>query len=372
MIGWRRTLLRQNFFRMAWILSKCLLLSVAVAFLLASCKRAASVANVKDVSKEGLHLLVKSQYLPASVVAVFEKETGIPVRIQVCDSDVEMQGLFATSPKVYDILQPGESLAADLVHERRLAPLSLERIPNLRNVDSCFSGKSFDPSNQYTVPYLGGILGIVYNSAQIEGELKTYEDVFIRKYAGRIAIPDDNREIVACALAQLQLGFESVTPSNLEDVRKKLAAWLPLVGTYGPGIPPQTLLRRGDAVVAIMRSGEANVLMKEDPKFKWVVPPSGAHLFIESLAISKESSHLAAAEKFINFILRPDISASIAHQYPYFNPNRLARSLLPKDEQRCLDLMSSDFPKSTLQMLPPLSSVIFQDLDHFVEGIRPQ
>lgn len=373
MTGLRGALLWPKIFfpKISLIFGKCLLLTVAVVFLLDSCKRApVSVDKIEDINKEGLHLLVKSQYVPASIVEIFEKETGISVRIQVCDSDMEMQRLFAKSPKIYDVLQPGESLAADLVHDGKLAPISIEKIPNLRNLDSCFSGKSFDPSNRYTVPYLAGIMGILYNSEQ--GEIKDYDDVFIRKYAGRIAIPNDDREIVACAMAQLHLGFESVTPSNVEEIRKQLTVWLPLIGVYSSQVPPQTLLRRGDAAVAIMRSGEAYLLVQEDPKFKWVVPPVGAHLFIESLAISNESAHQVAAEKFINFILRPDISAKIARQEPYFNPNRLARSALPKEEQRCLCLLPEDFPKSTLQTLPPLNSAIFQSLDTFAEGIRPK
>jgi len=359
--------------KISLIFDKCLLLTVAVVFLLDSCKRApVSVDKTEDINKEELHLLMKSQYLPASIVETFERETGISVRIQVCDSDMEMQHLLAKSPKIYDVLQPGESLAADLVHDGKLAPISIEKIPNLRNLDSCFSGKPFDPSNRYTVPYLAGIMGILYNSEQVQGEIKDYDDVFIRKYAGRIVIPNDDREIAACAVAQLHLGFESVAPSNVEEIRKQLTVWLPLIGTYSSHVPPQTLLRRGDAVVAIMRSGEAYLLIQEDSKFKWVVPSVGAHLFIESLGISNESAHQVAAEKFINFILRPDISAQIARQEPYFNPNRIARSTLPKEEQRCLCLLPEDFPKSTLQTLPSLNSAIFQSLDAFAEGIRPK
>ncbi len=376
MIGLRRAFLESKFFfsKIGLIFGKCLLLTVAAVFLLDSCKRApVSIDKSEDVNKEGLHLLVKSQFIPANIVKTFERETGISVRIQVCNSDAEMQCLFAKSPQVYDVLLMGESLAVELVHNGKLATLSLEKIPNLRNLDSCFSGRSFDPFNHYTVPYLAGVMGILYNSEQVQGKIKSYDDVFIQKYAGRIVIPKDNRKIVACALAQLHLSFESITPSNVEEIRKQLTAWLPLIGTYNPHLPTQALLRRGDAVLAITRSGKANLLMQEDPKFKWVVPSIGAHLFfIESFGISNESAHHAEAEMFINFVLRPDISAKIARQDPYFNPNRAARSLLPKEEQRCLCLLPEALPKSTLQTLPPLKSAIFQSLDVFAEGIRSQ
>lgn len=371
---WRR---RHIFVSEEGVLFWRYLLLVAVIFLLTACKPARQEMQVPERfgeihKEEPLGVLFHSGYLPANVVEMFSRETGIPVAVQVCDSDVEMQRLFSESPDAYDVLQPGESLAAEWVHSGKLAPLSYQSIPNLRYLDSCFLGMPFDPSNRYTVPYLAGVMGIAYNSERVQGEVRRYADIFTQKYAGRIVIPNDSREIVACALAELHLHFERLVISNAEEIRKQLSRWMPLIGKYDPRIPPQAFLRRGEAVAAILESGDAAILIREDPKFKWVVPSVGAHLCIKSLAIGATSFHRKQAEQFINFLLRPDISAKISRQYPYFNPNFGARRLLPKEDQRCLCLLPKDLPKQTLQILPSLDSKIFQSVVEFVDGLRPK
>ena len=302
---------------------------------------------------------------------IFSQETGIPVAVQVCNSDTEMKRLFAKSPGVYDVLLPGESLVAEWIHNKKLAPLNYGVIPNMRHLDSCFVDMLFDPSNRYSVPYLAGVVGIVYNSEQVESEIRSYNDLFDRKYTGRIVVPQDAREIVACALAQLNIRFADFTSANLEEVRKQLARWLPLVSKYSSRLPPQTALRRGEAVAGIVWSGDAVILMRENPKFKWVIPSTGGHLFVDSLVIPASSPHQDQAEQFINFLLRPDISAKISQQYPYFNPNLAARKLLPNESQRCLCLLSQDSLKRKLQLLPPMDSEMTRSLEEIVNSLRP-
>ena len=109
-----------------------------------------------------------------------------------------------------------------------------------------------------------------------------------------------------------------------------LAKWLPLVKVYDSD-SPKTALLNGDVDLGVVWSGEAAILIKEKPgKFAYMLPKEGAHMFIDNLAIPKGAKNVEAAHKFINYILRPDVSKQISEEFPYTNPNLEARKLLTR------------------------------------------
>jgi spermidine/putrescine transport system substrate-binding protein len=95
---------------------------------------------------------------------------------------------------------------------------------------------------------------------------------------------------------------------------------------------PKTALLNGDVAIGVVWGGEGAILLNEDKKFKWTVPAEGTHLFIDSLAIPKDSKNVANAEAFMNFILEPEISKQISDAFPYTNPNLAARKLLTPEQ----------------------------------------
>ena len=147
-------------------------------------------------------------------------------------------------------------------------------------------------------------------------------------YKGRIVVLDDALEIVTWGMATEGLNPDQVTKENLAKVRPVLAKWLPLVKVYDSD-SPKTALLNGDVDLGVVWSGEAAILIKEDPKkFKYVLPKEGAHMFIDSLAIPKSAENVAAAHKFLDYVMRPDVSKTISDDFPYTNPNLEARKLL--------------------------------------------
>ena len=94
---------------------------------------------------------------------------------------------------------------------------------------------------------------------------------------------------------------------------------------------PKTALLGGDVDLGIVWSGEAALLHQENPKFKYILPSEGTHMFVDSLAIPKDAQNKEAAHQFINYILRPEVSKLISEDFPYTNPNAEARKLLDED-----------------------------------------
>jgi spermidine/putrescine transport system substrate-binding protein len=97
---------------------------------------------------------------------------------------------------------------------------------------------------------------------------------------------------------------------------------------------PKTALLGGDVDIGIVWSGEAALLINEQPgKFAYHLPKEGAHMFIDNLAIPKGARHVDAAHAFIDYVLRPDVSVKISKEFPYTNPNVEARKRLTPAER---------------------------------------
>ena len=277
-----------------------------------------------------LNLFCWSEYVPQSVIDRFTKATGIKVNVENYASNEEMRTKLLAGGGQYDLIQPSEYMIEAFIKEGLLQKLDKEMIPNLKNLAPEFQHLPFDPDHDYTVPWMAGTVGIVVNTELVTDDIKGYKDVFQDKFKNKIVVLDDAREIVSWGLDTLGIPVNEMSDENLAKVKPVVAQWLPLVKVYDSD-SPKTALLNGDVALGIVWSGEGALLLREDKKFKWVLPAEGAHLFVDSLAIPAKAQHPKNAELFMNFILRPKISALISADFPYLNPNAEARKLLPPE-----------------------------------------
>jgi spermidine/putrescine transport system substrate-binding protein len=287
-------------------------------------------AEAAPKKKSVLNLFCWSEYVPESVIKGFEKETGIKVNVENYASNEEMMAKLLGGASKYDLIQPSEYTVEALIKADKLAELNFANIPNVKNLDPKFVKMPFDPDGKYSVAWMAGTVGIVVNTAKVKEPVEGYADVFSGKYKNRIVVLKDAREIVTWALASLGIGANEVTEENLEKVKPVLKEWLPQIKVYDSD-SPKTALLNGDVDLGIVWSGEAALLWKEDKKFKYVLPKEGAHQFIDSLCVPKGAPNKENAEKFIDYILRPEVSVKVSDDFPYTNPNAEARKLLKQD-----------------------------------------
>lgn len=281
---------------------------------------------------EKLSIYCWSEYIPQDVIDDFSKETGIKVSVENYASNEEMLAKLGAGGGNYDIIQPSEYVIEALVKEKLLHPLDKKAIPNLKNIDLQFLNMSFDPGNKFSVPFMAGTVGIVVNTEVVKGDIKGFADVFKPENKGQIVVLDDSREIVSWALLSKGIPVNEVSDKNLEKAKAVLTNWLPLVKVYDSD-SPKTALLNGDVSIGVVWGGEGAILLNEDKKFRWIIPAEGTHLFIDSLAIPKTAKNPANAEKFMNYILQPEVSKKISEAFPYLNPNQEAVKLLTKEQQ---------------------------------------
>lgn len=274
-----------------------------------------------------LNLFGWSEYVPQPVLDGFTAETGIKVNFETFSSNEELLSKLVAGGGNYDIVQPSDYAAELMIRQGLLAPIDPAQLPNLKNLAPDFRGRPHDPQDRFTVPYMSGTVGIVVNTAKVTTPVKGYRDLFAPKFKDRIVVLNDNREIVSWALDTLGLPINTITAENLAKARPVVAEWVKLVKVFDSD-SPKTALLNGDVDVGIVWSGEAAILWNQDKKFQYVIPAEGAHQFLDVLAIPATSKNRAAAHKFINYILRPEVSKLISDAFPYTNPNAEARKLL--------------------------------------------
>ena len=306
----------------------------AIAIVAAICFTVAGLCGCNASQRaepRALNLFAWSEYVPQSVIDGFTQRTGTTVNYETYASNEEMLAKLISGAQRYDLIQPSEYTVAALVKAQRLRPIDWSKVPNIKNVDPHFTHLPHDPQQQYTVPWMAGSVGIVVNTDKIKDQVSGYRDVFQPKYAGRIVVVNDPREIVTWALVTMGKRANDVTPETLEQVKPLLKQWLPLVKVYDSD-SPKTALLNGDVDLGIVWSGEAALLYNADKKFAYRLPAEGAHQFIDSLAIPSDAPNPDAAMAFMNYILEPAVSRLISADFPYTNPNLEARKLLSAEE----------------------------------------
>jgi spermidine/putrescine transport system substrate-binding protein len=299
---------------------------------LAACGGAkkADTAGTSTEEKK-LNIFSWAEYIPQSVLDGFTKETGIQISVENYASNEELIGKLLAGGGKYDLIQPSEYAIEVLIKDNQLVPLNQEALTNLGNLAPEFRSMVFDPGNKYSVPFMAGFVGICVNTEKVKTPIKGFSDVFVPALKNRIVVLDDSREIVSWALGESGLGINDVSPENLAKIKPLLQKWLPLVKVYDSD-SPKTALKNGDVDIGVVWSGEAAILYNDDKKFQFVLPEKGAHLFVDSMAIPKTAAHPQNAHLFINYLLRPDVSKMISDEFPYYNPNSAARSLLSPDQ----------------------------------------
>lgn len=288
------------------------------------------VSPLRAADKE-LNLFAWSEYIPQSVIDGFEKETGIKVNLETCSSSEEILAKMFAGGTAYDLIQPSDYIAEALIKNKMLVPLDYSKLPNFKNMSPEYLGMPSDPEQKYTIPYMTGTAGIVVNTEKVTEPIKGLNDMFQPKYKNRILVMDDGRELVVAALYTLGLNLNDITEENLEKVRPILAKWLKLVKLFDSD-SPKTALLNGDVDLGLVWGGEAAILWNEDKKFQYVLPAEGSHMFVDLLAIPRRAKNIDAAHKFIDYVLRPDVSALISAEFPYTNPNGAARKLLTPEQ----------------------------------------
>lgn len=269
-------------------------------------------------------------YIDPKLLTKFTKETGIKVQYETFDSNEAMYTKINQGGTTYDIAVPSDYTIDKMIKENLLIKLDKSKIKGLNHIGKEFMGKSFDPKNDYSIPYFWGTVGIIYNKKQLKDYPKHWNDLWKKEYKNSIMMVDGAREVLGIGLNSLGYSLNAKNMTQLYQAEKKLNALTPnikaLVGDELKGYMIQ-----GDAPIGVTFSGEASEILSENEDLVYVVPTEGSNLWFDNMVLPKTAKHLNEAYRFINFMLKPENAAQNAEYIGYATPNDAAKALLPKE-----------------------------------------
>lgn len=275
-----------------------------------------------EVASTELNLFVWTEYFPVEFLECFELVYGVKINRDEYSSNEEMYAKLEAGGTNYDLVLPTDYIITPMIRQGLIQEIDLARIPNLVNIDKGYLDLPFDPGNKYTVPYLGGVDAIVYNSDAVTPPT-SWADLWNPEYANRMVFIDDSRVVIGMTL--LTLGFDpnSTDQAELDQAKVKLAELIPNVKLFDSD-SPKTAVIAGDVDLGIVWTGEAVLAQQENPAIQFAYPSEGAVLWQDNWAVPAGAPHLDAAYAWINYLMQGNLFWLVMRDFPYLNPNTAA------------------------------------------------
>ncbi|CAE6950069.1 Required for the activity of the bacterial periplasmic transport system of putrescine [Vibrio sp. B1REV9] len=300
-----------------------------------------------------------SEYLPQSIIEDFTKETGIKVNYATFESNETMYAkLKLIDGEGYDIVVPSTYYVSKLANDGLLHRIDKSKIDSFSQLDSSIMNQSFDPQNQYSLPYMWGSTAIGYNSDVVDGsKLTGWADLWNSEYAGQLLLTDDVRDVMGMSLILGGHSVNSQDPKELQQAYDRLTKLKPNVMVFNSDAPHVPLIT-GEVNVGMQWNGTAYRALQENPAIRFVYPQEGAIFWMDNIVIPEKAQNKDAAYTFINFLLRPENQAEVVKEIGYAVPNLQALTHLPAEIRDSEIIFPSEDVKKKGQFLGSVGDAV--------------
>ena len=304
-------------------------------------------------------------YLDPALVDKFEKETGYKVVSETFDSNEAMITKIKQNSTNFDICIPSEYAVEMMRDQGLLNKLDHKKIVGLCNIDERFLNVAYDPGNEYSIPYLWGSFGIIYNTKKYKAEdFSSWKNLWDPKFKAEILSFDGARETLGIGLLANNLSLNTDDKEKLVDVSNGLIGYMTNVRAILAD-EIKMYMALGEANVGITFSGDAASAIESNPDLAYTIPKEGSNIWFDTMVIPKTSKNTEAAYAFINFMLRPENAAQNAEYISYATPNKKALALIDKDMRNNKTLYPEDDIVNRLEVFKALdkeTTILYNDL----------
>ena len=263
------------------------------------------------LAEEVVNVYNWEDYIAPEVLTLFTEETGIKVNYMCFTTNEDMIVQVEANPGAFDVCFPSDYIIERMIAKDLLAEINYDNVPNFEQIIDKLRNPDYDPENKYSVPYMWGTVGILYNKDMI---------------------PDSQRDTIGLALKKLGYSMNSREVPELMAAKDKLIEQKQsgVVKAYQVDETKDKMVA-GEAALALMWSGDAQYAIDLNDHLDYFVPSEGSNIWVDGAVILKSARNKENAEKFINFLCRPDIAQMNCEYIWYSSPNKGAIELMGEE-----------------------------------------
>ncbi len=273
------------------------------------------------------------EYIDPDVLTSFEEETGIRVIYDEFETNEIMYPKVEAGASAYDVVCPSDYMIKKMIDNDLLSKIDFEKIPNAKKYigqQYYDQSREFDPQNEYSIPYCWGTVGILYNKTMVTEPVDSWDILWNEAYADNILMQDSVRDAFMVALKRDGASMNTLDEAQLQKAKEQLIAQKPLVQAYVIDQVRDKMIG-GEAALGVIYSGEAIFTQRENADLAYVIPKEGTNVWIDSWVIPKNAPNPENAQRFIDYMCRPEIALKNFEYITYSTPNEGARELIEEE-----------------------------------------
>lgn len=267
------------------------------------------------------------EYIDPEVIEEFEAETGIKVIYENFEQNEDMYTKIKDGGSTYDLVIPSDYMIERMIREELVQPIDVSKLSNYKNIGEQYKNMEYDPTNEYSVPYFWGTVGILYNKNEVKDAVDSWDILWDEKYSGEIIMMNSTRDSIGIALKKLGYSMNSRDDAQLQEAKQELLNQKPLVAAYLVDEMKSQMVNE-EALLAPAYSGDAIVAIDENENLGYAIPKDGTNLWFDAMVIPSNAKNVEAAHQMIDFLLRPEIAVKNADFVGYSLPNTAGIELL--------------------------------------------
>ena len=287
-----------------------------------------SSGDTQETSGGVVNVYNWGEYIDMSVLEDFEAATGITVNYQMYDSNETMYSKIAGGGADYDVVIPSDYMIARMIEEDMLEPLNFDNIPNFADIDPELKNPEYDPENLYSVPYMWGLMGVIYNKTMVdEADLGSWDLLWNEKYAGDIVMIDNSRDAIGIALKSQGISYNTTDAAQITAAVDRLIEQKPLVQAYVMDEVFQKM-EGSNAAIGTYYYGDYLTMLENNPDLGFYIPEEGTNIYVDAMCILKDAPNKENAEAFINYMCSTEAGLKNCEEIWYSTPLMSVRDAL--------------------------------------------
>ena len=306
-------------------MKKAIIAIIALGILLTSTAAGCSKAPGGEVNVYNW-----GEYIDEGIFRDFQRETGIKVNYTEFQTNEQMYSILKSGSATYDVIVPSDYMISRMIGEGMLAELDFSNIPNYNLIDSAYKNLEYDPTGKYSVAYMTGTVGLIYNSAIITDEITSWGAMFDSRYSGQILMFDNPRDALGIALKYLGYSQNTTSETEIRDAYDILVKQVPFLQAY---VMDQIFdkLEAGEAAIGPYYAGDYLIMRESNEDLVFVRPEEGSNKFVDAMCIPAGAKNKTNAEIFINYMCRTDICLANMEVTSYASANYEAAAQFGED-----------------------------------------